>query len=58
MFQRGLIEPVLLRTLFDSIQDEVERYPAITADAFRRKVDEALSDDGAPEAEEGGDAAC
>lgn len=42
MIERGLIEPARLRELYDAIEPELFRYPAIDPSAFRRKVDDAL----------------
>jgi Nucleotidyltransferase of unknown function (DUF6036) len=38
MIARGLIEPVLLRELYDEIEPELFRYPAIDPVIFRQKV--------------------
>ena len=40
---RGLVEPVRLRELFDAIEPDLFRYPAIDPSTFRRKVDETLT---------------
>lgn len=42
MIERGLVEPARLRELYDAIEPELYRYPAIDSSAFRRKVDQAL----------------
>ena len=41
---RRLVEPGRLRELFDAIEPEMFRYPAIDPPAFRRKLDQALED--------------
>lgn len=38
-----LVDPVELRRLFDAVEPELERYPAIDADEFRRKLEAALA---------------
>jgi hypothetical protein len=38
MVQRGLVEPPRLRELYEAIEPELYRYPAIDPSAFRRKV--------------------
>lgn len=38
MRESGLVEPARLRELFDAIEPELFRYPAIDPAAFRRKV--------------------
>jgi hypothetical protein len=38
MLQSGLVEPARLRELYDAIEPELYRYPAIDPAAFRRKV--------------------
>ena len=43
LLQRALVDPVRLRELFDAIEPELFRYPAIDPPSFRRKVDEALT---------------
>lgn len=43
MLARRLIEPAKLRAYFDAIQPAMERYPALDADAFRRKLDDTLA---------------
>lgn len=43
MITRGLVDPGRLHELFDRIEPELYRYPAIDPPAFRRKVDRALS---------------
>lgn len=42
MIARGLLEPSLLIELFDAIEPELYRYPALDPPAFRRKLDAAL----------------
>jgi hypothetical protein len=42
MFGRGLIEPVELRKLFDAIEPQLYRYPAIDAPAFRRALEKTI----------------
>ena len=42
MFQARLVEPVKLRELFDAIEPELYRYPAIGPQRFRRAVESAL----------------
>lgn len=42
MVERELVEPARLRELYDAIEPELYRYPAIDPAAFRRKVDGAL----------------
>lgn len=42
MIARGLVEPSRLRDLYDTIEPELYRYPAIDPAVFRRKVDAAL----------------
>jgi hypothetical protein len=39
MMRRGLVEPKRLLELFHGIEDQLHRYPAISAAAFRRAVD-------------------
>lgn len=43
MFDHGLIERERLRELFESIGDQLYRYPAIDAAAFRRAVEARLA---------------
>jgi hypothetical protein len=43
MINEGLVQPPRLRELYDTIEPELYRYPAIDPSAFRRKVDDALS---------------
>jgi len=43
MIARGLVDPARLRELYDRIEPELYRYPAIEPSAFRAKVDRALS---------------
>ena len=42
MIERGLVEPVRLRELYEQIEPELYRYPAIDPPVFRRKVEAAL----------------
>jgi hypothetical protein len=46
LIERGLVEPVRLGELFDAIEPELFRYPAIDPTTFRRRVDEIV---GAPD---------
>jgi hypothetical protein len=43
MIERGYVDPSRLRALFDGIDPELYRYPAIDATAFRRKLEAALA---------------
>ena len=43
LIERGLVERVQLRELFDLIEPELFRYPAIDPSAFRRKLDAAIA---------------
>ena len=38
MIESGLVEPARLRELYETIEPELYRYPAIDPAAFRRKV--------------------
>jgi hypothetical protein len=42
LIERGLVEPTRLRELFEAIEPQLFRYPAIDPPSFRRKVDRAL----------------
>ena len=42
MIDSGLVVPARLRELYDSIESELYRYPAIDPAAFRRKVEAVL----------------
>jgi hypothetical protein len=42
MIERGLVEPSRLHELYEAIEPELYRYPAIDPSTFRRKVDAAL----------------
>lgn len=42
MIDGGLVEPSILRGLFDAIEPELYRYPAIDPAAFRAKLNSAL----------------
>lgn len=44
MLERGLVERKLLRELFDRIEPELYRFPAIDAPSFRRRVEQTLTD--------------
>lgn len=43
LIKRGLVEPARVRELFDAIEPELFRYPAIDPSTFRREVDQALT---------------
>lgn len=43
MVEHGLVEPTQLRELYEAIEPELYRYPAIDPAAFRQKVDAAFS---------------
>lgn len=43
MLARGLVERNLLRSLFDAIEGELYRYPAIDPKTFRRRFEEAIA---------------
>jgi hypothetical protein len=43
MIESGLVEPARLRELYEAIEPELYRYPAIDPSAFRQKVKAALS---------------
>lgn len=42
MMARGLVDPLRLRQLYEAIELELYRYPALDPVAFRQKVDAAL----------------
>jgi hypothetical protein len=42
MLDRGLVEPERLRELYEAIEPELYRYPAIDPTAFRRKLSATL----------------
>ncbi len=42
MIARGLVEPSRLRQLYDAIEPELYRYPALDPHTFRHKLDAAL----------------
>jgi hypothetical protein len=42
MISRGLVEPSRLQQLYEAIEPELYRYPAIDPTAFRRKLDAAI----------------
>ena len=44
MIERDLVDTVRLRALYDAIEPELFRYPAVDPLAFRRKLGEALKD--------------
>jgi len=46
MLDGRLVEPALLRTLYDEMEPDLYRYPAIDPPAFRRKLERLL--DGTP----------
>lgn len=43
MIERELVDPPRLRDLYDAIEPELFRYPAIDPDVFRKKVSAALA---------------
>ncbi len=43
MLERGLVEPGRLRDLFDQIEPQLHRFPAIDAASFRERLDRALA---------------
>lgn len=43
MIESGLVVPARLRELYETIEPELYRYPAIDPAAFRRKVEAALA---------------
>jgi hypothetical protein len=43
MISRGLVEPARLCELYEAIEPELYRYPAIDESVFRRKVDAVLT---------------
>jgi hypothetical protein len=43
MLSHGLVEPARLRELYEAIESELYRYPAIDQSAFRRQVNAALA---------------
>ena len=43
LMERDLVKPARLRELFDAIEPELFRYPAIDPPSFRRKVDATLA---------------
>jgi hypothetical protein len=49
MIARGLVEPSRLRELYDAIEPDLYRYPAIEPAAFRRKVNAALGPPSTPQ---------
>jgi hypothetical protein len=42
MWERGLVQPEGMRRYFEVIRPELFRFPAVDAEAFRRRVDEAF----------------
>ena len=44
MARRSLIQPGRLAELFDAIQPDLERYPAIDPPSFRLKVSRAIAE--------------
>jgi hypothetical protein len=42
MIDRGLVEPARLRDLYEAIEPELFRYPAIDPAVFRQRLEEAL----------------
>jgi hypothetical protein len=43
MIESGLVAPALLRELYETIEPELYRYPAIDPAAFRRRVEAVLA---------------
>jgi hypothetical protein len=43
MMVSGLVEPARLRELYEAIEPELYRYPAIDPPAFRQKLDAVLA---------------
>lgn len=43
LLDRGLVRPDLLKELFERIEPELHRYPAVDPPSFRRRVEEALA---------------
>lgn len=43
MINAGLVDPSRARALYDAIEPDLYRYPAIDPPTFRRKVDSALA---------------
>ncbi len=43
LIERGLVERAELRALFEAIAPQLYRYPALDADSFRRRVEEAIA---------------
>jgi hypothetical protein len=44
LIERGLVDPGRLRALYEEVEPELYRYPAIDPSALRRKLDAALKD--------------
>jgi hypothetical protein len=44
MIERGLVDPPRLRALYEQIEPELYRYPAIDPPTFRRKIGAALNE--------------
>lgn len=42
MFDEGLVEPDKLRELFERVQDQLVRYPAIDPDVLRERFEAAV----------------
>jgi hypothetical protein len=42
MLASGLVQPSRIRALYDAVEPDLYRYPAIDPSAFRRKLDTAL----------------
>jgi hypothetical protein len=43
MIERGLMEPTRLRALYEEIEPELYKYPAIDPSALTQKLDAALA---------------
>ena len=46
LLERKLVEPGLLRELFEAIDQQLHRYPAVDPKSFRRRLEEALRSKG------------
>ena len=42
LLDRGLVEPLRLKDLFDAIEPRLHRYPAVDPRSFRKRLDAAL----------------
>ncbi len=42
LLDRGLVQPLRLRELFDAIEPQLYRYPAVDPASFRKRLDDAL----------------